>query len=73
MDFKKEVIRHGGDRDHDKTSCIFAVRVNKDDTTGQRKLRAEEPYYLMQGFTVDGDVVRVRCLWHWGFVPLMLY
>ena len=59
MDFKKEVIRHGGDRDHDKTFCIFAVRVNKDETTGQRKLRAEEPYYLMQGFTVDGDVVRV--------------
>lgn len=59
MDFKKEVIRHGGDRDHDKTFCIFAVRVNKDDTTGQRKLRAVEPYYLMQGFTVEDDTVRV--------------
>ncbi len=59
MDFKKEVIRHGGDRDHDKTFCIFAVRVNKDDTTGQRKLRAGESYYLMQGFAVDGDTVRM--------------
>ena len=58
-DFKKEVIRHGGDGDHDKTFCIFAVRVNTDKTTGQRKLRAGEPYYLMQGFTVDGDMVRV--------------
>ena len=59
MDFKKEIIRHGGDRDHDKTFCIFAVRVIKDDTRGQRKLRAGEPYYLMQGFTVDGDTVLV--------------
>ena len=59
MSFKKEVIRHGGDRDHDKTFCVFAIRVNKDGTTGQRKLRAGEPYYLMQGFTVDGDTVRV--------------
>lgn len=58
-DFKKEVIRHGGDRDHDKTFCIFAVRVNTDMTTGQRKLRAGEPYYLMQGFSVEGDMVRV--------------
>lgn len=23
MEFKKEVIRHGGDRDHDKTFCIL--------------------------------------------------
>lgn len=60
MEFKKEVIRHGGDRDHDKTFCIFAVRVNTDNTTGQRKLRAKEPYYLMQGFAVDGDTVRVN-------------
>lgn len=59
MDFKKEVIRHGGDRDHDKTFCIFAVRVNAGGTTGQRKLRAGVPYYLMQGFSVDGDTVRV--------------
>lgn len=59
MDFKKEVVRHGGDIDHDKTFCIFAVRVNTDNTTGQRKLRAGEPYYLMQGFTVDGNTVRV--------------
>ena len=56
MDFKKETIRHSGDIDHDKTFCIFAVRVNNDGTTGQRKLRAVEPYYLMQGFTVEqGD------------------
>lgn len=60
MDFEKEVIRHGGDIDHDKTFCIFAVRVNTDNTTGQRKLRAKEPYYLMQGFAVDGDTVRVN-------------
>lgn len=59
MDFKKETIRHSGDKDHDKTFCIFAVRVSKDGTKGQRKLRAEEPYYLMHGFTVDGDTVRV--------------
>lgn len=59
MDFKKEVVRHGGDIDHDKTFCIFAVRVKTDNTTGQRKLRAGEPYYLMQGFTVDGNTVRV--------------
>lgn len=60
MDFKKEVIRHGGDKDHDKTFCVFAVRVNADKTTGQRKLMAGEPYYLMQGFTVEGDMVRVE-------------
>lgn len=59
MDFKKETIRHSGDKDHDKTFCIFAVRVNADGTTGQRKLRAGEPYYLMQGFTVDGDTLRM--------------
>ena len=59
-DFKKEIIRHGGDTDHDKTFCIFAVRVNTDNTTGQRKLRAGEPYYLMRGFTVDGDKVKVE-------------
>jgi predicted ATPase len=57
--FKKETIRHGGDRDHDKTFCVFAVRVNTDKTTGQRKLRAGVPYYLMQGFNVEGDTVRV--------------
>ena len=46
-EIKKEVIRHGGDKDHDKTFCIFAVRVNTDNTTGQRKLRAgfEVPEY----------------------------
>jgi energy-coupling factor transporter ATP-binding protein EcfA2 len=59
MDIKKDIIRRGGDADHDKTFCIFAVRVNSDNTTGQRKLRAGEPYYLMRGFVVDGDMVRV--------------
>ncbi len=58
-DLKKEVIRHGGDTDHDKTFCIFAVRVNADKTTGQRKLRVGEPYYLMQGFKVEDDMVKV--------------
>ena len=59
-DFKKEVIRHGGDTDHDKKFCIFAVRVNADKTAGQRKRRYGEPYYLMRGFTVDGDKVKVE-------------
>ncbi len=56
---KKERVRGPGDRGHDKTFCIFAVRVNQDGTTGQRKLVAGVPYYLMQGFTVEGDKVVV--------------
>lgn len=56
----KDVIRRGGDKDHDKTFCIFAVRVNKDKSTGQRKLLAGTPYYLMQGFTVEGEQVQVE-------------
>lgn len=55
----KNVIRRGGDKDHDKTFCIFAVRVNKDKSTGQRKLLAGTPYYLMQGFTIEDESIIV--------------
>lgn len=56
----KDVIRRGGDEDHDKTFCLFAVRVNKDKSTGQRKLLAGMPYYLMQGFSVEGGNIKVE-------------
>lgn len=55
-----EIIRHSGDKDHDKTFCVFAVRVNRDVSTGQRKLMAGVPYYLMKGFDVEGDTIRIE-------------
>lgn len=55
-----QIIRHAGDKDHDKTFCVFAVRVNGDGSTGQRKLLAGMPYYLMKGFEVEGDTIRVE-------------
>lgn len=55
-----QITRHAGDKDHDKTFCVFAVRVNRDGSTGQRKLLAGMPYYLMKGFEVEGDTIRVE-------------
>lgn len=57
---RREVIRRGGDADHDKTFCLFAVRANSEESVGKRKLRAHEPYYLMQGFEIDGEYVYVE-------------
>jgi energy-coupling factor transporter ATP-binding protein EcfA2 len=57
---KLGVIRHGGDVDHDKPFCIFAIRVNSDNSKGQRKLHANVPYYLMQGFSIEGDYIYVE-------------
>ncbi len=54
------IIRNAGDKDHDKTYCVFAIRVNRDGSTGQRKLMAGVPYYLMQGFSIDGDTIRIE-------------
>lgn len=55
-----QIIRYAGDKDHDKTFCVFAVRVNRDGSTGQRKLLAGVPYYLMKGFEVEGDTIRIE-------------
>lgn len=55
-----KIIRHAGDKDHDKTFCVFAVRVNRDGSTGQRKLLAGVPYYLMNGFSIDGETIKVE-------------
>lgn len=57
---RSEIIRRGGDADHDKTFCIFAVRVNTEDSVGKRKLHANTPYYLMQGFEIEGDNIYVK-------------
>lgn len=50
-------VRKVGDKD--TTFCIFAVRVNSDGSTGQRKLVALKPYYLMKGFSIEGDIVTI--------------
>lgn len=53
------MIRRSGDKDHDKTFCVFAVCVNSDKSIGQRKLLAGVPYYLMEGFSVEEDMVKI--------------
>lgn len=52
-----DVLRKKGDGD--KTFCIFAVKVNSDDSVGRRKLTPNSPYYLMKGFEIDGDNVYI--------------
>ena len=54
------IIRRTGDQDHDKTFCVFAVRVNSDKSTAQRKLLAGVPYHLMKGFCIEGNVIKVN-------------
>lgn len=53
------IIRHSGNKNHDKTFCVFAVRVNQDESTGQRKLLAGVPYFLMNGFSIDGETIKI--------------
>lgn len=56
----KEIIRRPGDQDHDKTFCVFAVRINKEGSRGQRKLVAGKSYYLMQGFQIAENQIYVE-------------
>lgn len=51
-------VRKAGDKDN--RFCIFAVRVNANGSTGQRKLIAQKPYYLMKGFSIEGDIVKIE-------------
>jgi ABC-type dipeptide/oligopeptide/nickel transport system ATPase component len=50
-------VRKDGDKDN--RFCLFAVRVNSDKSQGQRKLQANEPYYLMKGFRIKDDLVYI--------------
>lgn len=57
---RREVIRRGGDADHDKSFCLFAVRANSEESVGKRKLNSNTTYYLMQGFEIDGKYIYVK-------------
>lgn len=40
--------------DLDDVFYVFAVQVNSESSTGKRKLTCGEPYYLLDGFKIQG-------------------
>lgn len=45
--------------DLDDAFYVFAVQVNSESSTGKRKLTCGEPYYLLDGFKIQGDRILV--------------
>lgn len=45
--------------DLDDAFYVFAVQVNSESSTGKRKLTCGEPYYLLDGFKIQGDKILV--------------
>lgn len=45
--------------DIDDAFYVFAIRVISDESVGKRKLTADRPYYLLDGFTILNDRVLV--------------
>lgn len=45
--------------DLDDVFYVFAVQVNSESSTGKRKLTCGEPYYLLDGFKIQGDRILV--------------
>ena len=45
--------------DIDEAFYVFAIKVTSDESVGKRKLTADRPYYLMDGFTILNDRVLV--------------
>ena len=45
--------------DLDEAFYVFAVQVNSESSTGKRKLTCGEPYYLLDGFKIQGDRILV--------------
>ncbi len=45
--------------DLDDAFYVFAVQVNSESNTGKRKLTCGEPYYLLDGFKIQGDRILV--------------
>lgn len=45
--------------DIDEAFYVFAIIVTSKESTGKRKLTAERPYYLLDGFTIQNDRVLV--------------
>lgn len=45
--------------DLDDAFYVFAVQVNSESSTGKRKLTCCEPYYLLDGFKIQGDKILV--------------
>lgn len=43
----------------DEAFYVFAVQVNSESSTGKRKLTCGEPYYLLDGFKIQGDRILV--------------
>lgn len=43
----------------DEAFYVFAIRVTCDESVGKRKLMADRPYYLLDGFTILNDKVLV--------------
>ena len=46
--------------DLDDAFYVFAVQVNSESSTGKRKLTCGEPYYLLDGFKIQGDRILVN-------------
>ena len=45
--------------DIDEAFYVFCIRVTSDESVGKRKLAADRPYYLLDGFTILDDRVLV--------------
>lgn len=50
--------------DLDEAFYVFAVQVNSESSTGKRKLTCGEPYYLLDGFKIQGDRILVSKDWY---------
>ena len=52
--------------DIDDAFYIFAVQVNSESSTGKRKLTCGKPYYLLDGFEIYEDRMRISVDSHPG-------